>query len=133
MASSSFTDDPGPVVLLQYTSGSTSEPKGVVVSHENVLHNCRGTLDFVPTCVSWLPQYHDMGLIGYYLYPMITGGTTYGFSSLDFLKKPALWLQTISRVRATHTGAPNFGFEYCLRDDKLRDDELAGFDLGSLG
>ena len=132
VAPAGFTDDPGPVLMLQYTSGSTSEPKGVVVSHDNVIENCAGTLDFVPTCVSWLPQYHDMGLIGYYLYPLIKGGTTYGFSSLDFLKRPALWFQTITRVGATHTGAPNFGYEYCLREDKLPEAELASFDLSTL-
>jgi len=117
VASSGFVDDPDPVLLLQYTSGSTSDPKGVVVSHDNVLHNCAAALDFVPTFVSWLPQYHDMGLIGYYLYPFITGGTAYGFSPLDFLKRPVLWLETISRVGASHTAAPNFGYAYCLRED----------------
>jgi thioester reductase-like protein len=132
VASDDFANDPGPVLLLQYTSGSTSDPKGVVVGHDNVLANCAGTLDFVPVCVSWLPPYHDMGLIGYYLYPLISGGTTYGVSPLDFLKRPAVWFETIARVSATHTGAPNFGYEYCLREDKLADDELAGIDLSSL-
>ena len=132
VASEDFGNDPDPVLLLQYTSGSTADPKGVVVSHDNVIANCAATLDFVPTCVSWLPQYHDMGLIGYYLFPLVTGGTTYGFSPLDFLKRPALWLQTISRVKASHTGAPNFGYAYCLRDDKLGDAELVDVDLSSL-
>jgi acyl-CoA synthetase (AMP-forming)/AMP-acid ligase II len=132
VASKAFGNDPDPVVLLQYTSGSTSDPKGVVVSHDNVIENCAGTLDFVPTCVSWLPQYHDMGLIGYYLFPLVKGGATYGFSPLDFLKRPALWFQTIGRVKASHTGAPNFGYAYCLRQDKLKDAELEGVDLSSL-
>ncbi len=132
VASDGFGNDPDPILFLQYTSGSTNDPKGVVVSHENVIHNCASTLDFSPTGVSWLPQYHDMGLIGYYLYPLLTGGTTYGFSPLDFLKRPALWLQAISRVKASHSGAPNFGYEYCLRADKLSSDELAGVDLSSL-
>jgi len=132
VASPGFADDPDPVLFLQYTSGSTSEPKGVVVTHANVLANARSTIEHPMIGVSWLPQYHDMGLIGYYLFPIVTGGTTFGFSPLDFLKRPALWLQTISRVRATYASSPNFGFEYCLRDDKLPDRELTGVDLGSL-
>jgi thioester reductase-like protein len=132
VASPGFTDDPHPTLFLQYTSGSTSDPKGVVVSHENVLENGRSTVDHAMIGVSWLPQYHDMGLIGYYLFPLVLGGTTYGFSPLDFLKRPALWLTTISRVRATYTSSPNFGYEYCLREDKLHDREIEGIDLGSL-
>ena len=132
VAPAELGNDPDPVLLLQYTSGSTSDPKGVIVSHQNVIENCAATLDFVPTCVSWLPQYHDMGLIGFYLFPLVKGGATYGFSPLDFLKRPALWFQTIGRVRATHTGAPNFGYAYCLREDKLGDAELDGVDLSSL-
>ncbi|HEU4507181.1 MAG TPA: thioester reductase domain-containing protein [Pyrinomonadaceae bacterium] len=124
-----FADDPYPILFLQYTSGSTSDPKGVCVSHENVIHNCRAIADHKPIGVSWLPQYHDMGLIGYYLHPIVVGGTTYGFSPTDFLKRPLLWLQTLSRVRATCSSSPNFGFEYCLREDKVPADQLAGIDL----
>ncbi|MBP1602994.1 MAG: AMP-binding enzyme [Acidobacteria bacterium] len=119
-------------LFLQYTSGSTSDPKGVIVSQRNVVENAHSTLTHVPICVSWLPQYHDMGLIGYYLFPLIEGGTVHGFSPLNFLKRPALWLQTISRVKATITSSPNFGFDYCLREDKLPDEELEGIDLSSL-
>ena len=132
VASDGFTDTPGEVLFLQYTSGSTSEPKGVVVTHRNVIENGHVTVDRTAVTVSWLPQYHDMGLIGYYLYPALVGGATYGFSPLDFLKRPALWLQTVSRVRATWTSSPNFGFEYCLRPDKLSDEEIQGLDLSSL-
>jgi thioester reductase-like protein len=131
-ASDAFDNDPGPVLFLQYTSGSTGDPKGVIVSHENVIHNCRATTDHIPTAVCWLPQYHDMGLIGYYVYLVITGGTTYGFSPMDFLKRPALWLQTLSRVQATYTSSPNFGFEYCLREDKIPSDQLSDLDLSSV-
>jgi thioester reductase-like protein len=124
--------DAGSILFLQYTSGSTSEPKGVIVSHENVIHNCFVIADHKPISVSWLPQYHDMGLIGYYLFTCISGGTTYGFSPVDFLRRPLLWLQTLSHVRATCTSAPNFGFEYCLREDKVPSAQLAGLDLSSL-
>jgi len=132
VASEGFGNDPGEILFLQYTSGSTSDPKGVVVSHANVIHNCGSTIDHAIVGVSWLPQYHDMGLIGYYLFPIIVGGTTYGFSPLDFLKRPALWIQTLSRLRATYTSAPNFGYEYCLREDKLPDSDLADVDLSSV-
>ena len=125
-------DDPNAILLLQYTSGSTSDPKGVIVSHANVIHNALSTLDHVPVGVSWLPQHHDMGLIGYYLFPLILGGTTYGLSPFDFLRRPILWLETMSRVHATYASSPNFGFEYCLREDKLPASQLAGLDLRSL-
>ncbi len=132
IASHAFGNDCDPILFLQYTSGSTSDPKGVIVSHANVLHNCKSAVDHMMIGVSWLPQYHDMGLIGYYLFPLVVGGATYGFSPLDFLKHPALWLQTISRVRATYTSSPNFGYEYCLREDKLKDEEIEDVDLSSL-
>jgi thioester reductase-like protein len=131
-ASDTFRDHPGAILFLQYTSGSTSDPKGVIVSHENAIHNCQATTDHMPVGVCWLPQYHDMGLIGYYVYLVITGGTTYGFSPTDFLKRPVLWLETLSRVRATYTSSPNFGFEYCLREDRIAPDQLAGLDLSSV-
>ena len=134
-ASRGFRNRPNPVLFLQYTSGSTGDPRGVIVSHDNVIYNARSihnARNYLPIGVSWLPQYHDMGLIGYYLFPVIVGGTSYGFSSFDFLRRPALWLQTISRVRATDASSPNFGFEYCLRPGKITSDELLGVDLGSL-
>ena len=131
-ASTRFDDQPGEVLFLQYTSGSTREPRGVVVSHANVIDNARHTIDHAAIGVSWLPQYHDMGLIGYYLFPVVCGGTTYGMSALDFLKRPARWFRTMSEVRATYVSAPNFGYEYCLRPGKIRSDELEGVDLGSV-
>jgi thioester reductase-like protein len=133
------TDTPSPVLFLQYTSGATGSPRGVIVSHENIIANARAVLGHVPvgtrhaqTGVSWLPQHHDMGLIGYYLLPVIVGATTIGLSPLDFLRRPALWLQTIARVRGTYASSPNFGFEHCLRQGKISDEELDGIDLGSL-
>jgi len=121
-----------PILFLQYTSGSTGDPKGVIVTHRNVLHNASETLPYCAVGVSWLPQYHDMGLIGHYLFGVVTGGTNHGFSPFDFLKRPALWLQTISRVRATLTTAPNFAYSYCLREDKVPDSALHDVDLSSL-
>jgi thioester reductase-like protein len=125
-------DSPGETLFLQYTSGSTGTPKGVVVSHENLISNCHSTIDHQAIGVSWLPQFHDMGLIGYYLFQIVTGGTTYGFSPLDFLRRPALWLETISRYKATYTSSPNFGFEYCLSPERVPDAALEGLDLSSL-
>ena len=120
------------VLFLQYTSGSTSEPKGVMVSHDNILANCESVVDHLPVGVSWLPQYHDMGLIGYYIFFALKGGTTYGFSPVDFIQRPALWLETISRYRGTASSAPNFAYEYCLRTDKLPAEALEHLDLSSL-
>ncbi len=131
-ATADVTDTPSPVLFLQYTSGSTSEPRGVMVTHDNVFANCRAVLDGVPIGVSWLPQYHDMGLIGFYLFVAITGGTNYGMSPLDFLQRPALWFEAMSRYRATASSAPNFAYEYCLRPDKLPPDLFEHLDLSSL-
>jgi thioester reductase-like protein len=125
-------DQPHPIMFLQYTSGSTGDPRGVIVSQENVLHNARQTVCHCPVGVSWLPQYHDMGLIGFHLFVVVLGGSNYGFSPFDFLRRPALWLQAISRYRATFTAAPNFAFEYCLREGRMNDDELRDCDLSSL-
>jgi len=127
-----IADDPIETLFLQYTSGSTGAPKGVVVSHQNVIHNCRSMIDHQAIGVSWLPQFHDLGLIGYYLFQVVTGGTTYGFSPLDFLRRPALWLETLSRYKATYTSSPNFGFEYCLSAERVPDDVLEGLDLSSV-
>jgi acyl-coenzyme A synthetase/AMP-(fatty) acid ligase len=103
-----------------------------IVTHQNVLENAATTVDHSATGVSWLPHYHDMGLIGYYLFVIACGGTSYGLLPHDFLKRPALWLQTLSRVRATYASAPNFGFEYCLRPGKIKTSDLVGVDLSSL-
>lgn len=125
--------DPHDVFLLQYTSGSTSSPRGVVVTHANVLHNCRLAVDHeAPITVSWLPQHHDMGLLGYYIYIALTGGTTYGFSPTSFIQRPALWLETISKYRASASSAPNFAFEYCVRPNRVSDATLAGLNLSSV-
>jgi acyl-CoA synthetase (AMP-forming)/AMP-acid ligase II len=125
-------DIPSDILFFQYTSGSTTEPKGVMVSHANMLHNCNNLLDHVPVGVSWLPQYHDMGLIGYYLFFVIKGGTSYGFSTLDFIRKPSLWLESITKYGATASSAPNFAFDYCLQPGKITEETLSNLDLSTL-
>jgi thioester reductase-like protein len=121
------------LLFLQYTSGSTMEPKGVMVTHENILQTCPLVIDHPnPVVVSWLPQYHDMGLIGCYLYPALRGGTTYGFASMDFIQRPILWFDTITTYQATATAAPNFAYDYCLRNGRLSSEKLEGCDLSSL-
>lgn len=121
------------VLFLQYTSGSTTEPKGVVVSHANILDTCARVIEnSAPIVVSWLPQYHDMGLIGCYLYPALRGGTTYGFAPTDFIQRPVLWFEAISKYRATSTAAPNFAYDYCLRTGRLPKEALEACDLSSL-
>ncbi|OHV05296.1 fatty acyl-AMP ligase [Mycobacterium talmoniae] len=124
-------DTPGEVLFLQYTSGSTSDPKGVIVSHANIIANA-SAFDGALVAASWLPQHHDMGLISAYLFIMVLGGTTHGMSPVDFLQRPSSWLRLISETGASHAPSPNFGLEYCLREDKLPDSELAGIDLSSL-
>lgn len=120
------------ILFLQYTSGSTSEPRGVMVTQANVLANCAAVVDHTPVAVSWLPQYHDMGLIAFYLFSPIKGGTTYGSSPLDFIQRPLLWLEAMSRHHATASAAPSFAYEYCLRPDKVADEDIERLDLGSV-
>ncbi|MGH3877996.1 MAG: amino acid adenylation domain-containing protein [Actinophytocola sp.] len=106
--------------LLQYTSGSTGRPKGVLLSHANLLHNAESVrLGFGTTPesvgVSWLPPYHDMGLIGGILQPLYAGMPLVLMSPLTFLARPMIWLETVSRYGATVSGGPNFAFELCVR------------------
>src|ERR1700721_1857007 len=125
--------DASKILFLQYISGSTMEPKGVMVTHENILQTCPLVIDHPdPIVVSWLPQYHDMGLIGCYLYPALRGGTTYGFSSMDFIQRPILWFDTITTYGATATAAPNFAYDYCLRAGRLSRETLESCDLSTL-
>lgn len=125
---------PDAVALVQYTSGSTSDPKGVVLRHSNLLHNVRAIsdvfgLDTDSRSVSWLPPYHDMGLIGCILTPLYTGFLIRLMSPLDFLKSPLTWLRQISELRATATGGPNFAYDLCVR--RARDTALQDLDLSS--
>lgn len=112
------------IAFLQYTSGSTSEPKGVMISHNNLAHNL--TLitrelraDQTTVNVSWLPQFHDMGLIGSYLGILYCGGQGYYMSPVSFIRDPVIWLRTISRFSGTHTQSPSFG--YALTARKFRE------------
>ncbi|WP_082663562.1 thioester reductase domain-containing protein [Sinorhizobium sp. Sb3] len=127
-----WRDDPHDIALLQYTSGSTSMPKGVTVTHANIIANAQALLDHAPVGVSWLPQFHDMGLIGFGLFPIVRGGRSHGFAPADFLRQPGLWLRLLSQHRATFAAAPNFAYEYCLGDGAIGEDELAGIDLSAL-
>src|ERR1700683_3328651 len=121
------------ILFLQYTSGSTRDPKGVMVTHENILHNGPLVIDHPePVVVSWLPQYHDMGLIGCYHYPALEGGTTYGFAPTDFIQRPALWFDSIKTYGASASAAPNFAYGYCLRAGRLSKESLENCDLSSL-
>ncbi|MGK4000276.1 amino acid adenylation domain-containing protein [Sorangium sp. So ce1024] len=111
--------DPDEVAYLQYTSGSTSSPKGVMVSHRNVLHNARilaTALECAPgdTFVTWLPHFHDMGLIHGILLPLLMGGRCIVLPPASFLLRPARWLEAIARYRGHHSAAPNFAFDLCV-------------------
>ncbi|MEV5412750.1 SDR family NAD(P)-dependent oxidoreductase [Thermopolyspora sp. NPDC052614] len=123
------------VAFLQYTSGSTGDPKGVVVSHENLLHNLASIRKlFVGDTsggyvVSWLPPYHDMGLIGGLLQPAYVGLGVGFMSPLSFLKRPGRWLRAISDSRAVYSGGPNFAYDLCLA--KIPEHEREGLDLSS--
>lgn len=126
--------DESDMALLQYTSGSTGQPKGVVLTHANVLANIRAlgaALDVHQddVFVSWLPLYHDMGLIGAWLGPLYFGFKLVVMSPLAFLARPARWLEAIHRHRATMSTAPNFAYELCLKH--VTDAELAGLDLST--
>lgn len=122
------------LAFLQYTSGSTGTPKGVMVSHGNLWHN--STLihqSFADTPisrgVSWLPPYHDMGLIGGVLQPMYVGAPMVLMPAVAFMQRPFRWLQAISRYKATTSGGPNFAFDLCLR--KVTPEQRATLDLSS--
>ncbi|MBA2676294.1 AMP-binding protein, partial [Ramlibacter sp.] len=126
--------DPRGIAFLQYTSGSTGTPKGVMVSHENILQNARhqaGAMgsNFHSVLVSWLPFYHDMGLIAVVLQALSVGAHAVLMSPFSFLRHPGSWLGAISQYRGTISGAPNFAFDLCV--DKMTDAEIAQLDLGS--
>jgi acyl-CoA synthetase (AMP-forming)/AMP-acid ligase II len=127
--------DPEKPAYLQYTSGSTSRPKGVMISHANLLanlsaiNNCFGRTA-PDTSVTWLPHYHDMGLVDGLLSPLYTGGTGIAISPLLFITKPFLLLQAISQYQAGFCGGPGFGLDHCMA--RIAPELIATLDLSSL-
>ncbi len=124
---------PDAIALLQYTSGSTGAPKGVVLSHADLLANIRAMREAVAATpedrfVSWLPLYHDMGLIGAWLGSLYCGVPLVSMSPLAFLSRPLRWLQAIHDHRGTLSAAPNFAYELCLK--RIPEQDLEGLDLG---
>ncbi|WP_184035968.1 AMP-binding protein [Chitinivorax tropicus] len=129
------TVSPSQIAFLQYTSGTTGTPKGVMVTHANILHNLGLILECVgghdhSTMVSWLPPYHDMGLIGGILTPLYRGYRSVLMAPERFIQHPYLWLRAVSQYRADLTGAPNFAYSLCCR--RVSDEQLTGLDLSSL-
>jgi acyl-CoA synthetase (AMP-forming)/AMP-acid ligase II len=123
------------VALLQYTSGSTGSPKGVVITHGNLLHNVDALqrafgLDDSTRFGSWIPHYHDMGLMGILLPPLYLGGSCVLMSPTTFLKRPHWWLRMVDEYDITWTAGPNFAFELCSR--QITDEQIAGLDLSRL-
>jgi len=123
------------ICFLQYTSGSTAAPKGVMATHANLIANIRAMGEAIEVragdrAASWLPLYHDMGLIGAWMLPLFFGFPLALLSPITFLSHPVRWLRAIERHRATLTAGPNFAYELCVR--KIPDSELEGLDLSSL-
>ena len=128
--------EPENPAFLQYTSGSTRHPRGVVVSHANALENLRMLRSFLQpgtdeVFMHWLPLHHDMGLIRGMLSPIEVGADCYLMNPLDFVQRPAKWLQALSRYQVTITGAPNFGYQ--MVTSRTKPDELEQLDLSSVG
>ncbi len=137
-ASAERWSDPGSdretLAFLQYTSGSTAAPKGVMITHGNLLHNEEMIRQAFgqsarSVIVGWLPLYHDMGLIGNVLQPLFLGAPCILMSPIAFLQSPKRWLAAISRYRATTSGGPNFAYDLCVR--KIAPAERAQLDLSS--
>lgn len=126
---------PNDMLLLQYTSGSTAMPKGVEITGANLMSNCRAMqrrcrMGAHTVIASWVPFYHDMGLVGAVCLPVVLGGRSVLLSPIDFLRRPIRWLRAIDRHRATATGAPNFALDLCA--DAIGAEEAAALDLSTL-
>jgi amino acid adenylation domain-containing protein/non-ribosomal peptide synthase protein (TIGR01720 family) len=120
------------VAVLQYTSGSTSTPKGVVLTHANLVHNSRAihrhfAFDDATSCVMWLPPYHDMGLIGGIIQTIVGGHGMALMSPITMLARPFRWLETISSLGATISGGPDFAFDMCAR--RITEEQKSKLDL----
>ncbi len=124
----------GDLALIQYTSGSTADPKGVALSHHNLISNIKSmaqAMEVVPgdAGVSWLPLYHDMGLIGAWFFPLYSGIPVTILPPFSFLSRPESWLWAIHSHRATISPAPNFAYELCAA--KIKDEAIEGLDLSA--
>ncbi|MEA5360343.1 SDR family NAD(P)-dependent oxidoreductase [Amycolatopsis sp., V23-08] len=124
--------DPGEAAYLQYTSGSTASPKGVMISQRNLLVQAeliRGSWDYGPDCLSvgWMPYFHDYGLIEGLIQPLYAGLPTVMMTPMTFLKSPAAWLRAVSRFKATHSAGPVFAYDYAVK--RVQDRHLAELDL----
>jgi acyl-CoA synthetase (AMP-forming)/AMP-acid ligase II len=120
--------------FLQYTSGSTNEPKGVMITHGNLIHNqrmMRDALGFNEETVfaGWLPHYHDLGLIANILLPMFLGIPSILMAPMTFLQSPISWLKIITKYKVTSSGAPNFAFDFCV--DRISEEAFCELDLSS--
>jgi acyl-CoA synthetase (AMP-forming)/AMP-acid ligase II len=127
--------EPGHTALIQFSSGSTSEPRGVVLSHRNLLANIDGIIraakiTSADSTLSWMPLTHDMGLIGFHLTPLVLGLDMVLMATELFIRRPLAWLQHAAETRATLLSSPNFGYRHLLR--ALKPDKLAGVDLSAV-
>ncbi len=125
---------PDDIAFLQYTSGSTSTPKGVMISNFNLIRSLEDNVigshfDDTSSMVSWLPIFHDMGLISGLLVPLYTGTPCYIMSPVSFLEKPFRWFRAIAKYKGTHTIAPNFAYEMCTK--KISEEEKLSLDLSN--
>ena len=127
-----FSPRASELAVLQYTSGSTGTPKGVMLTHANIMSNCslitrafQSGRDVIGA--SWLPTYHDMGLIGGVLNPMFIGRASYLMSPMMFMQRPVRWLRAVSRFGINISGGPNFAYDLCTQ--KIADEDLVGLDL----
>ncbi|KAK3267158.1 hypothetical protein CYMTET_24267 [Cymbomonas tetramitiformis] len=124
--------NPTDLAFIQYTSGSTAEPKGVMIQHSNLVANLTAAfsgLQVYPSdvLVTWLPQYHDLGLIGYFIDAIVVGASCVAFSPFTFVRRPHIWMQIMSTFKGTITSAPNFG--YALAARKTLAEQVASLDL----
>jgi len=132
-----YQPDSKDIAFLQYTSGSTGSPKGVMLTHRNLLHNMQmihyafgleGHGEYAAGA-SWLPPYHDMGLIGGIIAPLYAGGYTVLISPLHFLQRPLRWLKMVSKYKVTTSGGPNFAYDLCVR--KVNEEDKKTLDLSN--